>query len=66
MTQEEIISEAFDAICQSMSIQDYEAVSGIITYLGMLTEFMTDSQHDQLHITLKRLEHLGHIKRNAE
>lgn len=65
MTREEAVSEAFDAICDSMANQNYEQASMIVGYLLMMPEFMTDSQISQLEITLSRLKHLArnpHVK----
>jgi hypothetical protein len=59
MTQEEIISEAFEAICFGMALHDYEQVSLIVTYLTLMTEFMSDNQIEQLCVTQKRLEYLA-------
>ena len=59
MTKEEIVAEAFDAVCDNMAKRNYEQASMIVGYLLMLTEFMTDSQLSQLEITLSRLKHLA-------
>ena len=59
MDQETIIAESFWALCVNMSLKDYEEASMIASYLSAFHEYFTDSQLEQMQITLLRLEHLA-------
>ena len=59
MDQETLIAESFWAINVNMAAKDYEEAGTIATYLSAFHEYFTDSQLEQMQITLLRLEHLA-------
>lgn len=59
MNYTDILSDAFDGICLAFELRDYEQVSVLVAYLELLTEYMTDTQIEQLTITKLRLGHLA-------
>ena len=59
MDQATLIQESFHALCINMSLKDYEEAGMIALYLSAFHEHFTDSQLEQMQITLLRLEHLA-------
>lgn len=58
MDQATLIQESFWALNVNMALKDYEEAGMIALYLSAFYEHFTDSQTDQMQITLLRLEHL--------
>jgi len=59
MDQETLIAESFWAINVNMAAKDYEEAGTIATYLSAFHEYFTDTQLEQMQITLLRLEYLA-------
>lgn len=59
MNQETLIAESFWALNVNMALKDYEEAGVIATYLSCFHEYFTDTQLEQMQVTLLRLEHLA-------
>jgi hypothetical protein len=53
-----VISNAFNAICLYFDMKDYQGATELTLYLEQFSEYFTETQEDQLRLTIKRLTYL--------